>query len=119
MDILIVDDKSENRYLLETLLKGNGYEVFSAVNGEETFKKLRAESVDLIVSDILMPVMDGFQLCRECKSDESLQQIPFVFYKATPIRTKRTRPLPLTSGPICLFESPLKRPKRSTTARSH
>jgi PAS domain S-box-containing protein len=83
MNIIIVDDNKENLYLLETLLKASGYEVVSAVDGAEALEKLRANSFNMIISDILMPVMDGFQLCRECKSGEKLKHIPFVFYTAT------------------------------------
>jgi len=88
MRILIVDDIEENLYLLETLLKGSGYKVVSAKDGLEALDKLKEEPIDMIVSDILMPRMDGFQLCRECKKDNSLKKIPFVFYTATYIDKK-------------------------------
>ena len=81
--VLIVDDMKDNRLLLETVLKAKGYTVHLSANGEEALDVLRSHGVDLIISDILMPVMDGFQLCRTCKSDKTLQGIPFVFYSAT------------------------------------
>jgi len=81
--ILIADDLQENRYLLETLLRGNGYEVVLAENGKAALEILRSGPVDLILSDILMPVMDGFEFCRKCKQEETFRGIPFVFYTAT------------------------------------
>jgi len=81
--ILNVDDNAENRYLLESLLKASDFEVLSAENGKDALEKAQAQPPDLIVSDILMPVMDGYALCRAWKSDEKLKHIPFVFYTAT------------------------------------
>ncbi len=83
MNILIVDDREDNRYLLESMLKGNGHDVQSASNGEEALEKIKAGGVEMIISDILMPVMDGFQLCRKIKTTDELYHIPFVIYTAT------------------------------------
>src|SRR5665648_36747 len=83
MKILIVDDMEDMLYVVETILKGNGYVVVTAKNGLEALNKLKEESIDMIISDIMMPRMDGFQFCRECKKDDGLKKIPFIFYTAT------------------------------------
>lgn len=81
--ILIVDDNTENQYMLEILLKTHDLEVDTASNGIEALEKACQNPPDMIVSDILMPGMDGFGLCRAWKTDEALRNIPFVFYTAT------------------------------------
>ncbi len=81
--VLIVDDHEQNLYLLRALLSGNGFTVSEAGNGAEALEKARERRPDLVVSDILMPVMDGFALCRAWRADPATAAVPFVFYTAT------------------------------------
>ena len=83
MKILVADDHHQNRYLLEQLLGGLGHEVVSTPNGREALNKLQQGGFDAVISDILMPEMDGFQLCREIRSSPALHALPFIFYTAT------------------------------------
>lgn len=81
--ILVVDDNEQNRYILEKLFEASQLIVISAENGKIALEKAYANPPDLIVSDILMPVMDGFSLCKIWKTNEQLKHIPFIFYTAT------------------------------------
>ncbi len=83
MKILVVDDEFVSRERVAKILSNLGHQTHVAVNGVEALEALKAETFDLIFSDILMPVMDGFRLCQECKSDPDLNTIPFVFHTAT------------------------------------
>ncbi len=81
--ILIVEDNPQNLYMLEILLQSNGYGVSKAANGKEGLDKALSNPPDLVISDILMPTMDGFNLCRAWKTSDALKHIPFIFYTAT------------------------------------
>jgi CheY-like chemotaxis protein len=82
--ILVVDDKEENLYLLRALLQGHGHQAMLAHDGVEALSRAGEEPPDLVISDILMPGMDGFTLCRRWKgADSPLRHVPFVFYTAT------------------------------------
>ena len=78
--VRVVDDSQENCDLLGKLLSRNGCEFVGASDGIEALEKLRAGSFDLIISDVMMPRMDGFELCRKVKTDEQLKNIPVIFY---------------------------------------
>lgn len=82
MKILLVDDSSFKRKALAYLIGGQGHEVMEAGDGQDGIEKARVYMPDIIVSDILMPRMDGFQFLRNIKKDEQLRAIPFVFYSA-------------------------------------
>lgn len=81
--VMIVDDNRQNRYLLEHLMRGHGWEVEEAPHGAEALAKAQRQPPDLVISDLLMPVMDGFTLLKHWKSDQQLQRIPFVVFTAT------------------------------------
>jgi len=81
--ILIADDNAQNRYHLETLLRSQGFQVDSAADGKEALTRIQDSIPDLVLTDIFMPVMDGFELCRVLKADPRWRAVPFVFYTAT------------------------------------
>ncbi len=80
--ILIVEDSRLQADLLEYVLTQNGYEVTSARNGLEAIEAMSAARPFMVISDILMPVMDGFELCRRIKADDSLKEIPVLLLTA-------------------------------------
>lgn len=81
--VLVVDDHTENRYYLEVLLAAQGWQVDTAGNGEEALERLAVSVPEAVISDLLMPVMDGYTLLRNVRSDQRLAQVPFIVYTAT------------------------------------
>ena len=80
--ILLVDDEPANLILLEELLHLKGYTTVSAVSGDEALSKVRADRPDLILLDIMMPDMDGFEVCDRLRKDPTLQTVPVIFLTA-------------------------------------
>jgi class 3 adenylate cyclase len=80
--LLVVDDNKVNRIVLSRSLEQQGHVVETAENGEEGLKKIRTQTFDLVLLDIEMPVMDGFQVLEACLNDVSLRQIPIIMTSA-------------------------------------
>src|SRR5262245_9470837 len=80
--VLVVDDTPANIQMLSTTLKGEGYQVSVATNGKQALEVSARVHPDLILLDVMMPEMDGFETCRRLKADEHSRQIPVIFLTA-------------------------------------
>jgi diguanylate cyclase (GGDEF)-like protein len=80
--ILVVDDEPYMVKLLEYNLRKGGYQVITAYNGYEALQKLEQAKPDLIIADVKMPQMDGYELCRRLRSNAETKSIPFIFLTA-------------------------------------
>ena len=81
--IMVVDDTVANIRVLAAVLGPRGYSITTASNGEEALKKISSEMPDLVVTDIIMPVMDGYELCRQLRSDEATRFLPVIMVTAS------------------------------------
>ena len=81
--ILVVDDNATNRKLLRAQLEAEGYAISEANDGVEALTVLERERVDAIISDILMPNLDGFGLCHAVRKDARFSALPFLLFTAT------------------------------------
>lgn len=76
--ILVVDDSPTERHVMSELLVRSGYQVITAENGEEGVEKARREKPDLILMDVVMPGLNGYQATRTLSRDETTKQIPII-----------------------------------------
>lgn len=106
MKILVVEDDENSRILQHYILESANYEVISAENGKEGLALAETHLPDLIISDILMPVMDGYSLCRAIRSSEKLRHIPLIFYTAT-YTTAKDEQLALDMGATKFIVKPM------------
>jgi PAS domain S-box-containing protein len=103
--ILVVDDRAINRQLLVTLLSYAGHAVVEASDGVDALAKMRAERPGLVISDIYMPNMNGFELAVHMKADPELAAIPLIFYTAT-YRVRDAAPLAEKVGVTTVLPKP-------------
>jgi PleD family two-component response regulator len=89
--ILIVDDNPDNLRLLSGILSTSGYRVRPVSNGAHAIVSIEKESPALILLDIMMPGMDGYEVCRELKSNEQTASIPIIFISALDEISNKTR----------------------------
>lgn len=82
MTILVVDDEPEYRLIVRSVLTGEGYDVVVAENGEEALNMLKEVHVDLVITDIYMPVMDGIKFNRAARAFPEFEKTPFLFVSA-------------------------------------
>ena len=76
--ILVVEDQEDNRRILRDLLTNAGYEIIEAENGEEALAVVARERPDLILMDIQLPLLDGYEVTRRIKADPALRSIPII-----------------------------------------
>jgi two-component system cell cycle response regulator DivK len=91
--ILVVEDNQDNREMVIKVLKHNGYQVIEAVHGEEAVKRAKAEKPDLILLDLYIPKMDGYEVTRRLKGDQELQYIPIIALTAHAMKGDREKAL--------------------------
>lgn len=83
LSILVVEDRTESALVLRENLEQQGYTVIEAKNGREALQQLSEHPVDLVITDLLMPEMDGYQFTHALKTDERFRKIPVLIYTAT------------------------------------
>jgi PAS domain S-box-containing protein len=104
--ILIVDDLSANREVLIRFLRDQGHRLLEAVDGREGLAAAQAGHPDLVITDVLMPVMDGYELVRQLRLDPTTSDIPVVFYTAH-YGEREARALALSSGVSDVLTKPV------------
>jgi signal transduction histidine kinase/DNA-binding response OmpR family regulator len=114
--VLIVDDERHNRELLEVLLRPEGFLLLSAASGEEALAMVARQAPDLILLDVMMPGMDGYEVARRIKSDPATKSIPVIMLTA--LDDRNARMLGLTAGAEDFLTKPLDRAELSVRVRN-
>jgi len=91
--ILVVDDNQDSRELVKKILSRKGYRLLEAADGEDALKKIANEKPDLILMDISLPKIDGYELTRRLKSQEAFKTIPIIALTAHAMKGDREKAL--------------------------
>jgi signal transduction histidine kinase/DNA-binding response OmpR family regulator len=114
--VLIVDDERHNRELLEIMLKPEGFVLLSAANGEEALALIARQPPDLILLDVMMPGMSGYDVAGKIKSDPATKNIPVIMLTA--LDDRNARMLGLNAGAEDFLTKPVDRPELSVRVRN-
>lgn len=91
--ILVVDDEIDIRFVIGKMLEREGYEIIEADSGEQALEVLSSASPDLILLDVMMPGLDGYETCTEIKSREAIKNIPVVMLTAKTAESDKVKAL--------------------------
>src|SRR5262245_5990598 len=89
--ILVADDDASNRLLMEELLRPQGYRVTCAADGEQALEEVARQAPDLVLCDVMMPRLDGLEVCRRLKDSPEMQLTPVVLVTALNASRDRVR----------------------------
>jgi CheY-like chemotaxis protein len=114
--VLIVDDERKNRQLIEVMLGEEGYQLSTAACGEDALAMIAAQPQDLILLDVMMPGMDGYQVAARVKGDPATAHIPVVILTALGDRNSRSHGL--GAGAVEYLTKPINRAELCACVRS-
>lgn len=114
--ILIADDNQQNRELLDAYLSEDGHEIDMAADGEETLRKVRETTPDLVLLDIMMPRLSGYEVCQRIRQDEAIRNIPVLM--VTALREMGDIEKAVAAGADDFLTKPVNRLELKTRVRS-
>src|SRR5882724_5895011 len=115
--ILIIDDQEKNLQVLGTMLGQLGFEIVPATNGEQALRRLMARPADLVLLDVLMPGLDGFEVCRRIHGQPELAGIPIIFLSAADDKSFIVRAL--DAGGVDYVTKPFNQAELISRVRTH
>jgi two-component system, sensor histidine kinase and response regulator len=115
--ILVVDDVTQNLQVVGTMLRNQGYHVMPATSGPQALERLRAQPPDLILLDLMMPEMDGLEVCRRLKADAVTERIPVIFLTASNEMDHLVKGF--TAGAVDYVTKPFNAPELLARVRTH